>query len=505
MQLLTKENVDLLRSLNVHCPKAQIQKIQDSKDMVDQEVSNWILHVDEYLAFSNWDQDDGGRKSCRQLCLTGSAGSGKTMLLMSLIQNPKGLQCSTPIHVSHFFFQAREEGLNSAEVALRSLLFQLFEQQPHLISTLRGRRTRLDSFYTVAKILKEALPNLRSRVCFIVDALDECKREVPGPDELLHFISESLDSSKKIRWLVSSREDISPDDRYLIRHRSGMLLKIGHQQLKGPVRSYIDSKRKQLDNRGYAPETIDEVTHEAKLRSNDNFLWVSLVFKELERLPESFALDTIKQMPRGLEELYSHLMDNVYRQNEAISVPCRHALGAICLAYRPLSFSELSTYLKLPEKAKTEQVVRACGSFLVTRGEEIFTIHHSAREYLEKEFTSRFWESGSAEGHARMFEYSVSAMSILDNEPCDLNTFDAIKEGRKKANLLSQKGIRYPFQFWLNHLSQSQTLAKNQMALQTLKERFLRWLRVISLAGDIRDASRSLKDSLHTLKVRCGG
>ena len=71
-----------LRNLRVIDPQDDMKTIERKKDKLFDEAYNWIFHRKEYTAFTNWDEFD----SPRLLWIKGPAGTGKTMLLISIIR-----------------------------------------------------------------------------------------------------------------------------------------------------------------------------------------------------------------------------------------------------------------------------------------------------------------------------------------------------------------------------------------------------------------------------------
>ena len=75
-------------------------------------------------------------------------------------------------------------------------------------------------------------------------------------------------------------------------------------------------------------------------------------------------MDISKEIPSGLSELYGHITEY-----------CENVLVAACLAYRPLSISELAVVAALPSNIDPHNVVEKCGSFLTTREETVYIIY----------------------------------------------------------------------------------------------------------------------------------
>jgi hypothetical protein len=153
------------------------------------------------------------------------------------------------------------------------------------------------------------------------------------------------------------------------------------KSLKDPVSAYIDHKLSTLEGRkGYTKDVLAQIEIEVRQRAENTFLWVWLVFKELDKtdkyhklLDGEYALDAVKEMPAGLSELYSHMMDMIEGGLKLDPQYCKDVLVATYLTYRPLSLAELAVLVGLsPERTQT--IVGKCGSFLTITEETVYLI-----------------------------------------------------------------------------------------------------------------------------------
>jgi hypothetical protein len=274
-----------LQDLYVVDPHDDMEKIVTKKDPLLDDAYKWILNTKEYTAFTNWSNETSAVPPCRLMWVKGYAGTGKTMLLVGIIRELSSQPTKLAPNVSHFFCQGTDKSLNSATATLRSLLWLLLVQQPNLISHLRSKYKyagsslfeRDNAFIALFKVFKSILkdPDL-SPVYFIVDALDECEQGLQHPIQL---ISTSLTISNKVKWLVSSRPTVdlkNPDT-------ASSMLELDAQRLEDPVKAYIENKISALQTKeGYDDGVLVEVSDKVRRGAKNTFLWVALVFKELE-------------------------------------------------------------------------------------------------------------------------------------------------------------------------------------------------------------------------------
>ncbi|KAJ2987542.1 hypothetical protein NUW58_g4448 [Xylaria curta] len=386
------KNEKCLQDLFVVDPRNNMRTIMQNKEELLADVYKWMFSSDEYAAFIDWDNEASHSSQCRLLWITGSAGTGKTMLLMGIIDELQRQFSSLAPRLSYFFCQATRINLNNATNALRSLIWMLLFQQPHLIKHIQPDYDHMgralfeneDAFNALDSIFESMLedPSL-SPVYFIIDALDECEK---GLDLLLRLISKSFTLSDRVKWLVSSRpevltqHDIQDELQHLESpHVSRILVELDHKRLKDPVNVYIEHKLSALKGRtGYSDEVLTNISAEVRQRANNIFLWVALVFKELSNVRGWDAVETIQHMPSGLPGLYDRIMVKIGAGDD---VP--------------------------------QTVVEECGSFLTVTAETVSLIHQSAKDYLDENHKSKLWPGGVTQGHMDICERSIDAMSAL--------------------------------------------------------------------------------------------
>ena len=502
------EDTECLRDLFVVDPQIDMKKIEKIKGGLLDDAYKWILDTEEYAAFTNW-SNESALPPCRLLWIKGHAGTGKTMLLIGIIRELSDQPAVLAPNVSHFFCQGTDKTLNTATAALRSLVWLLLVQQPHLISHLRSKHkysgrslfTDGNAFYSLYEAFQSMLkdPQL-SPVYLIVDALDECDQ---GLADLVQLISTSLTLSDKVKWLVSSRPEVelkTPDT-------AGTLVELDAQSLAGPVNAYINHKLSTLKGRkGYTDSVLAEVSDEVCRRAENTFLWVALVFKKLDSERGWHAVKIIKEMPPGLPKLYDHMMTRIERGTMDLQY-CKNVLVATSLAYRPLFLSELALLAGLRPEIDPQTIVEECGSFLTIKEKTVYLIHQSAKDYLEMNHKSKLQQGGPAQGHADISRRSIDAMSTLKRNIYALPYlgFKSKDIGPPGPDPLAP--IRYSCVFWVDHLCYIEAQGseyKNDLwdkVAVFLKEHFLHWLESLSLSGKLSDGVLSIRKLLPVVQV----
>jgi hypothetical protein len=242
-----KENKKCLKDLRLTDPRDDMERIENSKDLLLTDSYMWILNHQDFI-----DWRDGDKT--RLLWIKGDPGKGKTMLLIGVVK-----ELMKPTHdsglLSYFFCQATDTKLNNATAVLRGLIYQLAVQHQSLISHVRekydnaGRPLFEDAnaFVALLDIFTKMLQNSSlTRAYLIVDALDECES---GLLKLLDLISQNVStSSSRIKWLVSSRP--RPEIEQRLRLDKGRieldLERNAQDRVSDAVNAYIDHKVSEL-------------------------------------------------------------------------------------------------------------------------------------------------------------------------------------------------------------------------------------------------------------------
>lgn len=495
--------------LRVLDPRDDMERIEGNKDKLLDEAYRWVFSTPEYSHFTTWDSDGALHlPRNRLLWIKGHAGTGKTMLMIGTIRSLSNLAPGSRFpDISFFFFQGTSKVLSSAVSALRSLIWLLAVKQPQLFSHVleqyqySGARLFTDhnAFSALSKIFQNMLRDPRlSPVYFALDAIDECAE---GQVELIQLILTTFTLTHKVKWLISGRPevDLSYEFQLLNSGRSNpseTLLELNSQRLGDPVSAYIQYKLEAFRNRrGYTASILAEISREVNLRSENTFLWVSLAFRDLERVYGGYAVERIRKMPSGLSELYDHMMTRIQAGSFMQPEDCMRVLEAAFLAFRPLSLPELSLLTDLPTNMAKEATEK-CGSFLTITGDIVNLIHLSAKEYLE-----RIYSIDLAGKHAAMGRRSLEAMSSrlifnmyklsMDSSPVSLSPPD--------PDPLTP--LRYPCEFWADHLcfpsnealQNNPNLADGGVVWGFLTEHLLQWLESLSLQSKVSKGAQILE------------
>lgn len=494
----------------------EIEKVENTKEHLLDGISDWIFDNKMYTEFINWDTSEANGPSPRLMWIRGEPGTGKTMLMMSIIRKLFSLSFCRAPGVSYFFCQGTEKDLRDATTTLRCLVWQLLSQQPLLITHVRDLHRKEGStafqgkhaFLTVRRAFKSMLKdeNLR-RIYLIVDALDECEQ---GLADLRQLILDSLDLSDRVKWLVSSRPCIQLDTPHVI--------DLDKDLLKVPVSTYISRKLATLKGReGYNDEILAEIEKEVGERAENTFLWVALAFKELNGCDSfayvahgSEALEIVKAMPSGLMRLYNHILLKI--KSDIDAKKCENLLEVAAFAYRPLTLEDMHLFVDV-KKAMQERIIKKCSSFLTLSNNTLYLIHQTAKEYLDETYKSKSRPAGTvAKKH-----WDISRRSIIEMSTILKRNIYEIEFGTEAKDIMRKnpdplQSVRYACVFWVDHMclgndnseDYKRALADDGMIHVFLKERLLFWLESLALMGQLPKGLSSIRELNRFVQVRSG-
>lgn len=510
------------KDLRVVDPQHDMQRIENDKGGLLPIAYEWILRTQEYMSFTNWDNSGPEHPQRRLLWIKGHAGTGKTMLMIGIIRELSHQPVASAHKLTYFFCQGTNKVLNNATAVLRSLIWLLLLQQPclmsHLLQKHKDSGEKLFNDENAFHALSEAFQNTLKDpgllpVYLAVDALDECEQ---GRSDIIHLISTSLTLSPKVKWLLSSRPEVDVLGWLRQCHSSnlctqGAFVELDTESLEGPVSAYIKHKLCKLQRsklgHTYTEKVLETVSTMVHQRAKDNFLWVFLVFNDLKSVRGSYAIRSITDYPSGLSELYDHKMDRIEVEETKTKYlqHCKDALVMAFLAYRPLSLDELAVLVPWAADTDPYTIIEKCSSFLTITGETVKLVHQSAKDYLEKAYTSRLQPAGPAQGHADIGRRSIVAISKLKKNMYNLD-FDSDPKDMTTPDPDPLAPVRYSCIFWADHLcSESpecrRLLMDDGPVLGFLSKRFLRWLESLSLLGNLSDGVLSIRKLLHVVKV----
>ncbi|KAH6980503.1 hypothetical protein EDB80DRAFT_258923 [Ilyonectria destructans] len=335
-----------LQEMRVTNPRDILADVQTQKGKRIGHTCEWILKREE---FSAW----GANDNSQLLRLIGSPGIGKTMMSTFLIEILKGKVEKSPDKAfAYFLCDDKNQERRTPTAMLRSLIWQLLLQRNELFQHMRSdfekhKDIRLfeslfENFSALWRIFQDMLRDDHvGEVFILIDALDECDRSTRKA--LLRCIRELFQASPKsagnFKFLVTCRPEIS-DIKYEL-DRIGVSLRMDSSEVNADLSDYINLRVEDLAQRNKYSQSLEAKVKEAlKSQAGGTFLWVSLMINELESTPAYDVEGKLKDLPKGLDETYTRILDgNIPKERQA---DARFLLLSMVAARRPLTKKELA-------------------------------------------------------------------------------------------------------------------------------------------------------------------
>ena len=193
----------------------------------------------------------------------------------------------------------------------------------------------------------------------------------------------------------------------------------------------------------------------------------------------------------------------------------RRVLGAVILAFNPLSRAQVAKILKVKPSLITANL-RHLHSVLLVPSEdskEIRVFHKSFPDFLqdpERCSDPRFFIS-SPLYHADMALGCLELLKKLKRNPCDLPDLAMNRDVPDIPELPEHRvggGSRYACAHWAMHIRSSPTdndysIRLITSAIEFLKENALPWIEVMSLENRLEDAVHNINSLLDWLDTVC--
>ena len=251
----------------------------------------------------------------------------------------------------------------------------------------------------------------------IIDGLDECLQPRLFLDSLL---ASSTRCSMSIA-LTCRSSTVNIDGIGTI-----VVLSLGSSHY-GDLENYIAHKASNLPV--HVPSEVRATVVERLAgKHNGMFLWVALVFEELE---SAVTLDELKRaledLPDGLDEIYRRIIRNLDKKlKKAQRRLCQKILVWLHACRRPLQLDWLYEALEFEYRGEgflftrqdfADAIKAACGPLVVVKGDEVALVHFTLKQFLEG-----FAETNSApaefrveakEAHQHLLQVALAYMTSM--------------------------------------------------------------------------------------------
>jgi len=483
--------------------------------------------------------------------LNGMAGTGKSTISRTVAQSfaDKGDLGAS------FFFKRGELNRDDATRLFKTITAQLIAKDSslatHVIAAIeadpaitgKSLREQFEKFI-LEPLRKKPLGNLKGdpdevkQIVFVIDALDECRRE-DDIKVVLHLLSQPQAlSSVRLRAFVTSRPELpirlgfngikgSYQDLVLheipktvIEHDIGVFLNYKLIKIRDNYNSLSCSERHlPLDWPG--PEIVKTLVQMAI----PLFIFAATICRFIE---DQAWCDPASQLAKVLEyqsrtqqseidkldatylPILNHLLKDAGAARNSLVDEFRTVVGSIVLLAEPLSISSLAHLLDIPGSV----IYRRLSSLYSVLSEPISPespvrmFHLSFRDFLVdpgKQGTNPLWVDESAT-HERIATRCLELMCSGDHlreGVCTLKMPGTACADVEPAviDVALSSPVRYACLHWVYHLERSNSrISDDHQAYSFLKIHFLHWLEALSLLGSVSE-SISMINTLQALIV----
>jgi hypothetical protein len=376
----------------------------------------WLLQHSEYQKWLK-------QASTPCLWLTADPGCGKSVLSRYLVDDFTEITAGSAT-ICYFFFKAGEENENPNN-ALCALLYQLFEQNEHLlkkygIPEYQKGGSLANLFEPLWSLFVKACrdPDAGQIIC-ILDALDECaashKRIIAT--KFAQFCAGNP-TNVNFRILITSRIENALQAAFNLGSKSKAtfvrLTGEGEKEVAAitkeinlVINEEIERFKEAREQSDIYDDAHNILRQEIDKVDNRTYLWVSLVFPELHEnayCEEPELLQIFKTLPRTVEKAYEGILSRSTNVSRA-----RKLLSIVLAAIRPLTLMELKIAFSIDrngnhsmldknpevessepkvavvgpmERAFRESIRQYCGLFIRITNSRVYLIHQTAQEFL---------------------------------------------------------------------------------------------------------------------------
>ena len=466
--------------------------------------------------------------------LNGLAGTGKS----TIAQTFSGMVAQNGTLGASFF--CSRDYLNRKELKniFPTLAFQLACRYPafrrQIIRVIKqdpsvAQNSLISQF---KDLIVDPLHSTEISCVIVVDALDECVDDQPS-SAILSVLGRFAKQLRFVKFFITGR----PEPRI----RSGfrlpllepftqifLLHEVELSSVDEDIRLYLQEKltavaKRRSDFDVSDPWPCDEDLITLTKKSSGLFIFASTLARFIEsehhepderlQLIVTSPDSTVHEGRAGIDPLYTQVLTRGFPDvnDVPLFVNLRRVLGAVILAFNPLSREQIAKILNIKPSLITANLRHLHSVLLIPHedSEEIRVFHKSFPDFLQDHGRCsdlKFFISSSVH-HADMALGCLELLRKLQPNPCDLPDFVMNRDVPNVTELLEDKvggALRYACSYWAMHLRSSPAGDDHASRLITsatefLKEKSLPWIEVMSLDNRLEGVIHSINNIIDWL------
>ena len=444
---------------------------------------------------------------------------------------------------ANFFCSRDFDDRSNLQAIFPTLAFQLAHRYPpfreELLSILRadpdvGQESLCSQ---MERLIVGPLKNTRIPTLIIIDAIDECKDEEPA-SAILSILSRYVEQIPNVKFFITGRPELRIRSGFRLAALQPITEVLKLHQVRRPLvdvdiklffRTRLTEVAKNRSHRNVTedwplPSDIDILCEKA----SGLFIYASTAVKFVASqhhqpskrlaLLVSLPQSTVREGNSGIDSLYTEILRQAYLDlgpddqnpdNQEVYHCFRSVVGAVLLAFNPLSMESLSLLLHgFDTPADISTTLNSLHSLLlVPEGIEdpIHAFHKSFPDFLldpKRCQDTRFF----VDPLIHHVEILLSCLHLMEERlKRNICNLDGIGYLSSVSDLSARRkkyiggGLEYACQFWTRHLLESPSSGSDSEKVQKAIDKFfttylLFWIEVLVLMGSLGVGIYSIND-----------
>jgi len=465
--------------------------------------------------------------------LNGLAGTGKSTIAQSF----SGMVTKEGILGASFFCSRDYLDRKELKKIFPTLAYQLASHYPHfkhhIIRTIKEDPTiaHTSLISQLENLLINPLSGENVSCIIVIDALDECIDHQPA-SAILSVLGRFAKQLPLVKFFITGR----PEPRIRTGFRLPLLQpltqvfllhEVEPSSVSSDIQLYLTQKLTTIAKQRSDLKLPDSWPHDDEIialtkKSSGLFIFASTLVKFIEseyhepnerlQLVLSDTNSTTHEGHAGIDSLYNQILLHAFSGVHELGVftNMRHILGAIVLAFNPLSRRELSTILGIPT-THISTTLRHLHSVLLIPTDEfegVHVFHKSFPDFLQDNgrCTDLRFHIDPPTHHCHMVLSCLELVRKLNRNPCSLPPFTMNQDIVNPLHLLGDGlggGMRYACRYWVKHLELSPRSGNqiNQVTISVTQmlQRAPPWIEVMSLENNLGGVIHSMYSLLDWL------
>ena len=478
-----------------------------------------------------WAKDPQGKDV---FWLNGLAGTGKSTIAQTFSE----MVAKAGILGASFFCSRDYLDRRELKNIFPTLAYQLSCRYPtfrkHVIRAIKQDPTITNNSLVsqLEDLIVGPLSSSNISCVIIVDALDECIDDQPA-SAILSVLGRHVKQLSPLKFFITGRPEprirsgfrlplLEPLTRIFLLHE------VNRSTTDDDIRLYLQEKLTAVSKRRSDLDLSDPWPCEEDLtaltkKSSGLFIFASTLVRFIEsehhepnerlQLIITQSDSTFHEGRAGIDPLYTRILTQAFSDVEdtAVFTSLRRVLGAVVLAFNPLSRAQIAGILGVDSSLIVRSLRHLHSVLLVPTEEskEIRVFHKSFPDFLQDpdRCSDPKFFIDSAVHHGDIVLDCLGLLKKLKPNPCDLPDFVMNRDVADLPDLLENKvggATRYACGYWAMHVRSSPTTEDYAVRLilstmELFKQNVIPWIEVMSLENRLESVVHSVYDLLDWL------